>query len=158
MKNAAEKVTQAKPDQSVPPAWDAMKDSVRAKEPVLVALGITADGHKEILDILHAPSESAEAWSTLLTRLKMRGLKPEQLSLVLTDGDAGLISALAATLQSVPRQRCTVSTPPLAGAAVDQRPRTDQSGAALKAPRGRCHKRRTRCHAARSRRRPLRER
>ncbi len=79
-----------------------------AKEPVLVALGITADGHKEILDVLHAPSESAEAWSTLLTRLKMRGLKPEQLSLVLTDGDAGLISALAATLQSVPRQRCTV--------------------------------------------------
>ena len=43
-----------------------------------------------------------------MTRLKMRGLKPEQLSLVLTDGDAGLISALAATLQSVPRQRCTV--------------------------------------------------
>ena len=30
VKNAAEKVTQAKPDQSVPPAWDAMKDSVRA--------------------------------------------------------------------------------------------------------------------------------
>ena len=30
VKNVAEKVTQAKPDQSVPPAWDAMKDSVRA--------------------------------------------------------------------------------------------------------------------------------
>ncbi len=57
---------------------------------MLVALGITADGHKEILDVLHAPSESAEAWTTLLTRLKMRGLEPEQLSLVLTDGDAGL--------------------------------------------------------------------
>ena len=79
-----------------------------AKEAVLVALGITDDGHKEILDILHAPSESLEAWSTMLARLKLRGLNPKTLALVATDGDEAVISALRTALPNVPRQRCTV--------------------------------------------------
>lgn len=79
-----------------------------AKEAILVALGVTDDGHKEILDVLHAPSESAEAWGTMLARLKMRGLDPAKLALVVTDGDQGVISALSSVLPTVPRQRCTV--------------------------------------------------
>lgn len=79
-----------------------------AKEAILVALGVTDEGHKEILDILHAPSESVEAWSTMLARLKMRGLDPTRLALVITDGDQGVISALGSALPTVPRQRCTV--------------------------------------------------
>ena len=79
-----------------------------AKEAILVALGVTADGSKEILDILHAPSESAEAWCAMLARLKMRGLDPAKLALAITDGDQGVLSALGSALPTVPRQRCTV--------------------------------------------------
>ena len=78
------------------------------KEALLVALGVTADGHKEVLDIQHAASESTDSWTTMLSRLIMRGLKTSDLDLVVTDGDAGLLAALAAQWPTVPRQRCTV--------------------------------------------------
>lgn len=84
-----------------------VRDSSR-KEALLVALGITADGHKEVLDVLHAPTESIDSWATVLSRLKMRGLPVDKLESVITDGDAGLIAAVAAELPEVPRQRCTV--------------------------------------------------
>ncbi len=84
-----------------------VRDSSR-KEALLVALGVDAQGHKQVLDVLHAPSESFDSWSTLLGKLKMRGLKVDKLDLVITDGDAGLISAVAAQLPKVKRQRCTV--------------------------------------------------
>ena len=79
-----------------------------AKEPILVALGITEDGHKEILEVMHAPSESTDSWSTILRRLKLRGLDEATLSLVITDGDDGLIRAVSECLPATPRQRCTV--------------------------------------------------
>lgn len=75
---------------------------------VLCALGITETGHKVLLDVTIAPSESFDSWSTVLLRLRMRGLKPDALRLVVTDGDAGLIAALDAHLKGVVRQRCTV--------------------------------------------------
>jgi len=78
------------------------------KEALLVALGVTADGRKEVLDIQHAASESTDSWTTMLSRLTMRGLDVSALSLVMTDGDAGLLAALASQWPDVPRQRCTV--------------------------------------------------
>ena len=84
-----------------------VRDTSR-KEALLVALGVDAKGHKRVLDVLHAPSESLDSWSTLLGKLKMRGLNVGNLELAITDGDAGLISALAAQLPKVKRQRCTV--------------------------------------------------
>ena len=44
------------------------------KRPVLVALGIHADGKKEIIDFRLAASESAAAWEQFLTDLYRRGL------------------------------------------------------------------------------------
>ena len=82
--------------------------STSRKEALLVALGVTADGHKEVLDIQHAASESTDSWTTMLSRLTMRGLNTSKLSLVITDGDAGLLAALGAQWPDVPRQRCTV--------------------------------------------------
>ena len=79
-----------------------------AKEPILVALGITADGHKELLDVMNAPSESADSWGTILSRLKLRGLRVDDLQLVITDGNEGLLSAVRTHLASTPRQRCCV--------------------------------------------------
>ena len=78
------------------------------KEALLVALGVTADGHKEVLDVQHASSESTDSWTMMLSRLTMRGLKTSELELVITDGDAGLIAALGAQWPNVSRQRCTV--------------------------------------------------
>ncbi len=78
------------------------------KEAILVALGITADGRKQVLDVLHAPSESADSWSTLIGRLLMRGLDTSSLSLVITDGDEGLLGAVRSKLPNVRRQRCVV--------------------------------------------------
>lgn len=78
------------------------------REALLVALGVTADGYKEVLDIQHAASESTDSWTTMLSRLTMRGLRVADLSLVITDGDAGLLAALASQWPQVPRQRCTV--------------------------------------------------
>ena len=84
-----------------------IRESAR-KEPILVALGITEDGHKEILEVMHAPSESLDSWSTILRRLKLRGLAPSSLGLVITDGDEGAIRAVRECLPQTPRQRCTV--------------------------------------------------
>lgn len=38
----------------------------------------------------------------------MHGLQTDDIDLVISDGDAGLLAALAAQWPDVPRQRCTV--------------------------------------------------
>jgi putative transposase len=77
-------------------------------EPVLTAIGITDEGNKHVLDVMPAPGESFEAWSTCLQRLKARGLDVSRLRMAISDGCAGLISALEVELPTVHRQRCTV--------------------------------------------------
>lgn len=84
-----------------------IKRETAQKEPLLVAVGITEDGHKEILDVMPAPSESFESWRTFVARLVNRGLPVEQLRLVTTDGCPGLIRAVEEVLPKVRRQRCT---------------------------------------------------
>lgn len=77
-------------------------------EPVLVAIGITDDGQKHVLDIMPAAGETSEAWCTVLQRLKRRGLNVDALRMAISDGCKGIISALNTELPKVPRQRCTV--------------------------------------------------
>ena len=50
------------------------RDSV-AKESIHVLLGITPEGHKEILDYAILPSESALNYADMLKSLKIRGLE-----------------------------------------------------------------------------------
>jgi transposase-like protein len=76
------------------------------KRPVLVALGITHDRRKEILDFRLAPAESQEAWEAFLTDLYRRGLTTEGVELIGTDGGQGLLAALEMTYPHVPVQRC----------------------------------------------------
>ena len=78
------------------------------KEPVLAVIGITDDGRKHVRDIMPAASESTEAWSTVLQRLKGRGFDVGKLRMAVSDGCAGITNALKAELPTVPRQRCTV--------------------------------------------------
>lgn len=76
------------------------------RRPVLVALGITLAGKKEILDFQLAPAESQPAWEAFLNDLYARGLTGEGLTLVVTDGGAGLLAALPLVYPRVRVGRC----------------------------------------------------
>ena len=76
------------------------------KRPVLVALGIRADGKKEIIDFHLATGESAAAWERFLTDLYRRGLTGNGLEMICADGGRGLIAALPTVYPGIPLQRC----------------------------------------------------
>ena len=76
------------------------------KRVVLVALGITDEGKKEVIDFGIAQGESEWAWQRFLCDLYQRGLEGEGLEMVVTDGGRGLLSALALVYPGVEIQRC----------------------------------------------------
>ena len=71
---------------------------------VLVAVGITRDGHRRVLGVSVALSEAEVHWRAFLDSLIRRGLKG--VKLIVSDDHAGLKAARRATLPSVPWQRC----------------------------------------------------
>src|SRR5512143_1786688 len=73
---------------------------------MLVALGIKADGKKEVIDFRQAPGESQSAWEGVLNDLYRRGLQGHSLKLLLVDGGKGLLAALPLVYGHVPIQRC----------------------------------------------------
>ena len=76
------------------------------KRPVLVAYGISADGRRHLLDFRVAASESSGEWERFLTALYQRGLRGEQLRLIITDGGAGLLHAVEQVYGEIPHQLC----------------------------------------------------
>jgi len=76
------------------------------KRPVLVALAITTDGQKEIIDFKLAAAESAAAWETFLGDLIKRGLTGRGLEMICVDGGSGLLAALPTAFPGIPIQRC----------------------------------------------------
>jgi len=76
------------------------------KRSVLVALGIKADGKKEIIDFQQVYGESQSAWEAFLNNLYRRGLEGQSLKLIITDGGKGLLAALPLVYADVPIQRC----------------------------------------------------
>lgn len=76
------------------------------RRPVLVALGITNDGRKEILDFVVARGESQAAWEAFLNDLYRRGLTGEGVAIAVCDGGAGLLAALPLVYPMVRVQRC----------------------------------------------------
>jgi len=83
------------------------------KRVVLVALGITPEGKKEVIDFFTAFGESQNAWETFLADLYRRGLDAEGGSLaregmemIIVDGGKGLMSALPLVYPRIPLQRC----------------------------------------------------
>ena len=73
---------------------------------VVVAVGVTADGHREVLGIDVGDSEDGAFWTAFLRGLKARGLGGVQL--VISDAHEGLKSAIAAVLLGSSWQRCRV--------------------------------------------------
>ena len=76
------------------------------KRVVLVALGITKEGRKEVIDFSIAPGESQGAWESFLTDLYRRGLHEGGVELIVTDGGKGLLAALPVVYPGIPVQRC----------------------------------------------------
>jgi putative transposase len=70
----------------------------------LVATGVNADGHREILGLEVVSSEDGAGWLAFLRSLVARGLSG--VKLVISDCHLGLRDAIAATLPGVSWQRC----------------------------------------------------
>ena len=72
---------------------------------VLVVLGVSADGRKELLAMEKGYRESASSWGEVLRDLKARGLTEAPL-LAVADGGLGLWAALREVYPETRHQRC----------------------------------------------------
>jgi len=75
---------------------------------VLTVMGVWEDGRHEILHYEAVAAEDTEAWTTVLAALKRRGLDPQAVRMVVSDGSSGLPAALAEQLPAAQQQRCVV--------------------------------------------------
>jgi putative transposase len=73
---------------------------------VVLATGVAADGHREVLGFEVGDSEDGAFWTAFLRSLKARGLSGVQL--VISDAHAGLKNAIASVLLGAAWQRCRV--------------------------------------------------
>jgi putative transposase len=73
---------------------------------VVIATGVTADGHREVLGVDVGDSENEQFWTEFLRGLRERGLHGVQL--VISDAHSGLIKAINAVCAGAAWQRCRV--------------------------------------------------
>lgn len=73
---------------------------------LLVAIGVTTDGYREILGIMEGPKEDKSGWSMFLRHLADRGLSGVQL--IVSDACRGLVESVAEVLPDAQWQRCVV--------------------------------------------------
>jgi putative transposase len=73
---------------------------------VVVATGVAADGHREVLGFDVGDSEDGAFWTAFLRSLKARGLAGVQL--VISDAHTGLKTAISSVLLGAAWQRCRV--------------------------------------------------
>lgn len=73
---------------------------------IVVAVGVAADGRREVLGFDVGDTESEPFWTEFLRSLKARGLSGVQL--VVSDSHAGLVPAIAVAFQGASWQRCRV--------------------------------------------------
>jgi putative transposase len=73
---------------------------------VVIATGVAADGHREVLGFDVGDSQDGAFWTAFLRSLKTRGLSG--VLLVISDAHAGLKAAIASVLLGASWQRCRV--------------------------------------------------
>lgn len=73
---------------------------------VVIAVGVAADGRREVLGFDVGDSENETFWTTFLRTLKARGLAG--VKLVITDAHTGLKKAINTVFQGASWQRCRV--------------------------------------------------
>jgi putative transposase len=89
---------------------DGIHFNVRLEEDrqcILVLIGATADGHKELIALADGYRESEQSWLTLLLEVKQRGLKIDP-KLATGDGALGFWKALPQVFPTTREQRCWV--------------------------------------------------
>lgn len=72
--------------------------------PILAAIGIDAEGKREVLGFSTGDRENQLAWEALLSDLKDRGL--ETVDLWISDGGKAMINAIESKFLNAKRQRC----------------------------------------------------
>jgi putative transposase len=77
----------------------------RVRVPVLVTLGVCADGRRVVLDLRLAGGESEQAWLEVVRSLAARNLGAPILAVI--DGNPGLAAALKVQWPPLAIQRCT---------------------------------------------------
>ena len=73
---------------------------------LLVAIGVTTEGYREILGIMEGPKENKSGWSAFLRHLMDRGLSGVQL--IVSDACRGLVESVTEYLPDTRWQRCVV--------------------------------------------------
>ena len=73
---------------------------------VLVAIGVNAEGFREVLGVMEGAKEDTESWRAFLRHLKGRGLRGVRL--VISDKCLGLVEALGESFPGALWQRCVV--------------------------------------------------
>ena len=73
---------------------------------VLVAVGVSGDGHRKILGVAEGAKEDKAGWSGFLRHLKERGL--QGIRLVISDACLGLVESIGEFYPEAKWQRCTV--------------------------------------------------
>lgn len=91
--------------------FDARYEKVRrggsvVSQGVLVAIGISAQGYREVLGCWVAESESEASWGAVFSELKERGLSG--VSYVVSDDHKGMVKAIERHFQGAVWQRCQV--------------------------------------------------
>lgn len=86
--------------------WVKLRKPVKTKKVILLAYGVRSDGTAELVSFQLAAGESEACWWGFLGDLKRRGLVDP--GLVITDGAAGLLKALAIVWPRARQQRCVV--------------------------------------------------
>lgn len=89
---------------------DGIHFNVRLEEDrqcILVLMGATVDGHKELIALADGYRESEQSWLTLLWDVKQRGLKLDP-KLATGDGALGFWKALPQVFSTTREQRCWV--------------------------------------------------
>ncbi len=81
-------------------------DNVIQKLAAYIILGVSEEGHKEVLSITIGEVESAKFWLSVLNELKNRGLK--DIFVLCADGLSGIKEAIAAAYPMTEYQRCIV--------------------------------------------------
>jgi putative transposase len=78
------------------------------KVPVLVAIGVTEQGHRTVLGMQAGDKESASSWRELFKDLKRRGLCGTGVTLGIMDGLAGLEAVFGQEFPHARVQRCQI--------------------------------------------------
>jgi putative transposase len=75
---------------------------------LLCALGVRANGERKLLGFALERSEDSEGWKRLLRDIKKRGLKGDNLSLIITDDHSSIKVAADSIYTNIPIQLCVV--------------------------------------------------